>query len=525
MAEIVTTSEGFAPLAEQKCTRYRRVVRDEQQISDRARTGKKGLRCQVGVERGVLVTWHSVGMEAAEDWTRLGEWVVARREELGMSTRQAMAETGSLSYRVLGDLERGARPVSDRTLSQLERALGWSAGSARTILHGGEPTLAEPPKLDTLHASWMHALGEAYQVTAELIESGQTLQAQRLTQALNAVGRSLTSYAAAAHFVRRREMPGGPTTVPPGVSGNPTVLRIALGRYLKQTREHQGFTVGWVSETLGCSAEDIRLLERGSKTFPEHALRQLLNIYGVSDPAEQSECLRISGESGRSGWWMRFDDVVPTWFRKYVQLEQRADTIRTFEAHYVPGLLQTAEYARAVMSRSLSDSALTQKLQLRMERQRILNSGEFRLWAVIDAGVLLHGPTASGLMRRQLDHLVTMSMRPNITIQILPLWCPVRSPVPSFSILRFRDRGIPDVVYIEHLKSALYMDRPEDLEPHYELINALCVEAVSPDGSTRHLMGLRNNIDKNGRFEESRLGGEFTRVTQVYRAERLELDA
>ncbi|MGW4369793.1 Scr1 family TA system antitoxin-like transcriptional regulator [Nocardia takedensis] len=439
-------------------------------------------------------------MEPAEDWMRLGERVVARREELGMSTRQAMAEVSGLSYRVLGDLERGARPVSDRTLSQLDQALGWRSGSARKVLRGGEPALAEPPKLDSLPASWMHALGEAYRVTAELAESGLQRQSHRLTRALNEVSASLATYSAAAHVVHRPDDTDMQPIETATNVGNPTVLGIALGRYLKQKRERRNLTPEWVSESLGYPADDIRRLERGLGIFPDHALRKLLNLYGVSDPDEQLQYLAISGDAGRSGWWMRYDDVVPTWFEQYLQLEQRADSIRTFEAHYVPGLLQTLEYAQAVMGPAFG-GVLTRKLGIRMERQRILaDSEQFRLWAVIDESVLLRGPDVPGVMRRQINHLIEMSQRPNITIQILPLQH-FGSPVPSFSILRFRDSGVPDVVYIEQLTSALYLDRQADVEPHYDLINRFSAAALPPDASARHLLQLRQKIDFDGHFE------------------------
>ncbi|MQY24172.1 hypothetical protein NRB20_73050 [Nocardia sp. RB20] len=414
--------------------------------------------------------------------------------QLGMSTREALAESTGLSIRVLGDVERAARKVSDRTLHRLEQGLLWKSGSARAILTGGEPvsTLepsygeqAVPADEQSLPALWMHALSDAYAIAGELARPGSMDQGSRLAQALNEIGKALIVYSTAG--VSPSEPAATRVAQPKGM--NPTVLRIALGRYMRKLREERLLTPEDVAGRLGCTSSDIKSFELGRTAFGEGRLQGLLMLYGVDDPAIRRQCLSLARKAGFSGWWTGYEDVLPDWFRDYLHFERNADAIRTYEAQFIPGLLQTEDYARAVIGTVPGDvGSLERKVRLRKGRQYILTDplGP-RLWAVIDEFALDRGPADPKIMRDQIAYLIEKSRLSSVTIQVLPRSQSRIIPPGPFSLLRFSDKDKPDIVYLEQHTSALYIDSEKDVDVYSELMEMICFTALTPDESVVRL--------------------------------------
>jgi hypothetical protein len=176
---------------------------------------------------------------------------------------------------------------------------------------------------------------------------------------------------------------------------------------------------------------------------------------------------------------------MPSWFQVYVGLEGAASLIRTYEVQFVPGLLQTADYARAVTKRgqpSLSEEDVERRVGLRLSRQRVLNRSEpARLWAVIDEAVLRRPIGGAQVLRDQLEHLVLRSKEPNITLQVLPFRVGGHAETGAFTLLRFPEPDLSDIVYVEQLTSALYLDKPEDLDRYLEAMDRLSVDSEPPE--------------------------------------------
>ncbi|MFB8276945.1 Scr1 family TA system antitoxin-like transcriptional regulator [Nocardia colli] len=449
-------------------------------------------------------------MGATDDWKLLAEHVVARRELLGMGTRQALAEETGLSYRLLGDLERGTRPLSDGTLAILEQALGWAPGSAWQVLRGGTPTIGSSPmpvrvpSVDQHHGALtstaMQAMSDAYRIAAEMAESGQANQGNRLFEILGDIGQSLTSGPSSApsnqteHADSALDARASSTQIVQ--KSAPTVLRIALGRYMKTLREERQFSCEQVSDCLGCSTADLRCLEFGGAALDRGTIERLLTLYQISDPDVRREFVKLADEADQSGWWTRYNDVLPGWFRNYMSLEQCAATIRTFESGFVPGLLQTADYAHAVIHKIFPDD-VEQRVQMRLARQRILDTAKAPiLWAIIDETVLRQKTVDADVVRRQIEHLIKMSDRKKVCIQILPRSRSVTEHALSFSLLRFKEREVPDIVYTEQLTNAFYMDRRHEVAPYYGLIERLSVTALRPQESVEFMISLLREYSK-----------------------------
>lgn len=447
-------------------------------------------------------------MGAGDDWQRLAAHVVFRRQQRGIPTRQALADLTGLSYRLLGDLERGTRRVSEGTLAILEQALGWDPGSAERILSGGEPTpidehvrAGDVGSKNSGPTSAMQVLSEAYRIAAEISKHGDEGSVNRLGEVLGDIGQlimpSVNKTPDLAIRVSRPAQPSAPLSFR---RSDPTVLRIALGRYLRVLREGRALEYVRVGNILGCSAADIRSLEIGSISFESSAMNRLLILYGVFNSDARRQCIEVAEEASRSGWWTRYNDVLPEWFRDYLNLEGSAEMIRSFEAQYIPGLLQTADYAREVISAHHKDVDI--RLFMRMRRQEIFSRAEpVQLWVIIDESALRRAPIDIEIMRDQVEHLIVMSRRKNVVIQILPWKAKVGAGSTSFSLLRFvadeRRRGVdgfPDIVYTEQLATALYIDNAKEVEMYRKLLDLLGVTALSPEESKDFLTKLSGEL-------------------------------
>jgi transcriptional regulator with XRE-family HTH domain len=263
------------------------------------------------------------------------------------------------------------------------------------------------------------------------------------------------------------------------------VRRILLGSQLRELRERRGITREAAGFEIRASESKISRMELGRVGFKERDVGDLLTLYGVVDEQERSALLALLREANIPGWWHRYSDLLPHWFQSYLGLEAAASLVRTYEVQFVPGLLQTPDYARAVILLAHADASseeIERRINLRMDRQRqFARSDASQLWAVLDEAVLRRPIGGTKVMRAQLESLVEAGSRPNVRLQIIPFDAGGHAAAGGgFVILRFRDEDLPDVVYIEHLTSAVYLDKREDLDQYALTMDRLSVDAEPP---------------------------------------------
>ncbi|HEX3590484.1 MAG TPA: helix-turn-helix transcriptional regulator [Pseudonocardiaceae bacterium] len=267
---------------------------------------------------------------------------------------------------------------------------------------------------------------------------------------------------------------------------------MVLGGQLRRLREAGDITRERAGDAIRGSESKISRLELGRVSLKERDVADLLTLYGVTDDAERESFLELVRESNHPGWWHRYHDLLPRWFSDYVGLEESASRIQTYEIAFVPGLMQTESYAQAVMRRGLPDAdqdEVDRRVGLRLDRQRLLAAPhECKLWAVVDEAVLHRTVGGAGVLRDQLEHLLDVTTRPNVTLQVVPFGTGGSAAESSFTLLRFAEPALPDVVYLEHLSGALYLDKPDDVEIYSKVAQRLAVEAATPDDS-RALVG------------------------------------
>ncbi|WP_030896107.1 helix-turn-helix domain-containing protein [Streptomyces sp. NRRL S-474] len=270
----------------------------------------------------------------------------------------------------------------------------------------------------------------------------------------------------------------------------PTLLKMLVGVQLAGFREDAGLAQDQAARAVGFSAAKLSRIEAGKGRRPptENDVRALLRLYRTDD-YEASVLLKLLQRAGEPGWWQRYDKrLMPEWFDRLVGLQEAAATIRTFEIQYVPGLLQTPAYTRAVVERGLPNAPageVERRVELRRQRARLLSRPEApQLWAIIDESVLLRVLGSPEVMREQLAHLVEMAERPNVTLQIVPLSVTNASaPAIPVTYLRFGGLDLPDVVYLEHIRSANFLEDRDETEEYRIALDRLADEALKPRDS------------------------------------------
>jgi transcriptional regulator with XRE-family HTH domain len=277
---------------------------------------------------------------------------------------------------------------------------------------------------------------------------------------------------------------GDRNPIAPAVGG-PTVLRILLGAQLRRLRETKRITLEDAGRVIRASHSKISRLETGRVGFKDRDISDLLTFYGVTDEEEREALRALAQRANAPGWWHDYSDVLPSWFEAYVGLEEVATQVRAYEVQFVPGLLQTEDYARAVTLLGHDDALpreIERRVHLRMARQAVLDKPEPpNVWAVVDEAVLRRPVGSPGVMEGQLKHLVQLAQLPNITIQVMPFQAGGHSAAGgAFSILRFAEPDLPDVVYLEQLTSALYLDKPEVVDTYLRVMERVCMEAATP---------------------------------------------
>jgi len=283
-----------------------------------------------------------------------------------------------------------------------------------------------------------------------------------------------------------------------GATSGPTVLRIGLGSTLRRLRENAGVDRETAGNAIRASVAKISRMELGRVGFKIRDVADLLTLYGVRDQVRREEFLDLVRRANEPGWWHRYSDLLANWFETYLGLEQAASVIRTFELQFVPGLLQTPDYARAVTRLGHTRAEeVERRVELRMHRQELLDQpGAPMLWAVIDESALRRSVSNDpGVLRAQLDHLIAMNERSNVSLHIVPLSAGGHAAAGgSFTILRFAQPDLPDVVYLEQLTSALYLDKHADTD-HYAMVMDRLVARLEPPAHAAAILDrIRSSI-------------------------------
>ncbi|OLZ64735.1 transcriptional regulator [Streptomyces sp. IMTB 2501] len=268
-----------------------------------------------------------------------------------------------------------------------------------------------------------------------------------------------------------------------------------LGSQLRRLREARGITREAAGYSIRASESKISRMELGRVSFKTRDVEDLLTLYGITDEMERESLLSLAREANVAGWWHSYTDVLPSWFPTYVGLEGAASLIRVYEVQFVHGLLQTEEYARAVVRRGMtgaSQADVERRVALRLERQKHLfanSAPEFHF--VLDEAALRRPYGDREVMRGQLQHLIDVSQRPNVRLQIMPFGFGGHSGESgAFTVLSFPDADLSDVVYLEQLTSALYLDKREDVAQYEQALKELQQDSPGPDESRDLLRGL-----------------------------------
>jgi hypothetical protein len=296
----------------------------------------------------------------------------------------------------------------------------------------------------------------------------------------------------------RMPAPHSTEALVPRGQGGPTVLRILIGIQLRRLREASRITREAAAQAIRASEGKISRIEAGRVGLKERDLTDLLSLYGVDDQYERQALLSLVRRATTPGWWHRYQDVLPDWFEAYIALEQATTLIRTYETQFVPGLLQTQNYARAVMRLGNPGAPVREidfRTRLRMARQQLLaTASPPRLWVVIDEAALRRPLGSQEVMREQLQYLAEVTTSPNIAVQVLPFADHTYAAPGPFSLLRFPKPDLPDIVYIEQLTSALYLDRPADTDMYKSAMNQLCTAAETPAASRALILGILDEM-------------------------------
>ena len=271
-----------------------------------------------------------------------------------------------------------------------------------------------------------------------------------------------------------------------------TVLRMMVGGQLRRFREAAGISPDRAGYEIRASRSKISRMENGRVGFKDRDIADLLTLYGITDEERRSGLIDLAQRANSPGWWAKYGDILPDWFEVYLGLETAAAVIRSFELQFVHGLFQTEEYARAVAMlghKAVSSEDINRRVGLRMRRHELLSRQDPpRLWSVMDEAVLRRPVGGRDVMRGQLRHLAEVTEHPHVTLQVVPFRFGGHVGAGgSFTILRFEEPALPDVVYIEQLTSALYLEERADVDHYMEVMDHLSAGALTPAESARFI--------------------------------------
>ncbi|MEV6104087.1 helix-turn-helix transcriptional regulator [Streptomyces sp. NPDC051940] len=272
---------------------------------------------------------------------------------------------------------------------------------------------------------------------------------------------------------------------------NPTVRRRRLGMELRRLRELKGMTAEEVADRLLVSQSKISRLENGRRSISQRDVRDLCNVYDVEDHRVVDSLMQMAKDSRQQGWWHAFGDMP---YSVYIGLETDASSLRVYESLIIPGLLQTRDYAEAVIRGALPEVTqpdMEKRVEVRMRRQERIREAEnpLRLWVVMDESALRREVGSKAVMREQLDHLVDLSQRPHITIQVIKFSMGAHPGVTGqYAILEFPDAADSSVVYLEGVTSDLYLEKANDVQNYSMMYEHLRAQALSANETRKFII-------------------------------------
>ncbi|WP_367319832.1 helix-turn-helix transcriptional regulator [Streptomyces sp. HUAS ZL42] len=280
----------------------------------------------------------------------------------------------------------------------------------------------------------------------------------------------------------------------------PTVGQVVLGKRLQELREAAGLKREEAAKVLRVAPATVRRMEMAEVALKIPYVQVLLETYAVPED-EANTFVALAEEANQPGWWQRFHDVLPEWFSLFVSLEGAARMIRSYEPHFVPGLLQTEDYARAVLEAGTigqtTPEAIERHVSLRIARQRLLEGpNPPHLWVIMDETVLRRPVSIrSEVMRGQLDKLLEYAERDRVTLQIAEFAAgPHPGTAAPFSLFRFAEPELPDMVVTEYLTGALYLDHRREVSAHLEVLDHMTTHAASAQRTRKILQDCREDI-------------------------------
>ena len=267
------------------------------------------------------------------------------------------------------------------------------------------------------------------------------------------------------------------------------VLRMMLGTQLRRLREAADITPEQAGLEIRASRSKISRLETGRVKLKSRDVTDLLTLYGVTGEGVRAKFLSLVKQSNMPDWWAAYSDILPGWFEAYLGLESAASIIRSFEIQVVHGLFQTEDYTRAITGlrhKTASADEIEAWVRLRLGRQALhARQQPPRVWSVMDEAVLRRPVGGAAVMRAQLRHLLEVAALPHVTLQVIPFARGGHAGESgSFTVLRFAERDLPDVVYIQQLTGATYLDQRVDVEQYLEVVDELSGEALTPGATT-----------------------------------------
>ena len=279
---------------------------------------------------------------------------------------------------------------------------------------------------------------------------------------------------------------------------SPTARRRRLATALRQLREERGLSCTDAGKTVGWSESKISRIETGRVGIRQPDLERLLDLYEVTGDA-RSALLTLGRQATHRGWWRSYSDALPAYFESYIGLEDGAKSLFTYQIQLVHGLMQTEEYAFAVLQAgqpTATADEVERQLAARATRQALLTSrSPLQMWAILDEAVLHRTVGGAAVMREQLHRVCETAVLPNVTIQVLPFDAGAHASMgTSFELLEFPEVGDTDIVYIEDLSTSQYLETPTDIERYTLVFDHLRASALSPERSVAFIGQVASNM-------------------------------
>lgn len=287
---------------------------------------------------------------------------------------------------------------------------------------------------------------------------------------------------------------------------SPTVLKLRLGAEMRRFRQAAGLTCLQVADRLkdvaagtNWSETKVSRIETAKISVHPGDIDELLKFYGIV--GEQHETLiTIARKARQRGWWHVYGDVLPEWFTIFIDIETEASMIRTYQSDLVPGLLQTEAYAHAIIASTadpVSPSEIDRRVTARIARQEVLTQDPpLRYSVVLDESALRRTVGGKGVLRQQLEHLSKVAQLPNVTIRVLPFAAGefAGAGFGAFVILEFGDLALPQVVYVDHLTGALYLDKEREVRAYSSAFEQLSTVALSRQDSADLITSIAEDL-------------------------------